>query len=285
VTARSETAERLSAEARQAKVRGDSQSAEHLLTEAVERNPSDCETRLELSEMLLAHGSSEAAIVHLQKLVEQNPDDPRSYVGLAEGMFMQRNLPEADRLVAKALELDPRQTRGLLLRGKIEQTRGSDQRALDAYYEVLAGEPDHIEATMLVARLHLRHGDGRLAAPLLRSVVESPEQEAPLRGHANWLLGRCYAQDGRWSDAARALAGGVSSRKGTTEDWLELADACWRGGEPQQAHAAVEQALRRAPTNPQAMALLAALDNEARAAHSPAESVVSPTDYSGDEHD
>lgn len=285
VTARSETAERLSAEARQAKVRGDSQSAEHLLTEAVERNPADCETRLELSEMLLAHGSTEVAVVHLRKLVDQNPDDPRSYVGLAEAMYKQRNLSEADRLVAKALELDPRQTRGLLLRGKIEQSRGNDERALDDYYELLACEPDHVEATLLVARLHLRHGDGRLAAPKLRDIVENPEQEPQLRGNAQWLLGRCYSQDGRWSDAAQALAAGISSRRGTPDEWLELADACWRGGEPQQAHAAVEQALRRAPTNPRATALLAALDNDARATRLPAESVVSPTDYSDDEHD
>ena len=285
VTARSETAERLSAEARQAKVRGDSQSAEHLLTEAVERNPGDCETRLELSEMLLAHGSTQAAVVHLQKLVDQNPDDPRSYVGLAEAMYVQRNLAEADRLVAKALELDPRQTRGLLLRGKIEQSRGDDELALVDYYEILTCEPDHIEATMLVARLHLRHGDGRLAAPLLRSVVESPEQETHLRTSAQWLLGRCYSQDGRWSDAALALAAGISSRRGTPDDWLELADACWCGGDLQQAQSAVEQALRRAPGNTRALALRAALDDDVRVTRLPAESVVSRTDYSDDEND
>ena len=284
VTARSETAERLSAEARQAKVRGDSQSAEHLLTEAVERNPGDCETRLELSEMLLAHGSTAAAIVHLQKLIDQNPDDPRSYVGLAEAMYMQRNLAEADRLVAQALELDARQTRGLLLRGKIEQTRGNDERALDDYYEVLACEPDHIEATMLVARLHLRHGDGRLAAPKLRTIVESRELEPRLRGSAQWLLGRCYSQDGRWTDAAQALAAGISSRRGTADEWLELADACWRGGDLPQAHAAVEQALRRAPTNTRALALLANLDNDLRSTDLRARSAVSPTDFSDDEH-
>jgi predicted Zn-dependent protease len=284
VTSRSETAERLSAEARQAKVRGDSQSAEHLLTEAVDRNPGDCETRLELSEMLLSDGNTEAAIVHLQKLVDQNPDDPRSFVGLAEAMYKQRNLAEAERLVGTALELDPRQTRGLLLRGKIAQSRGNDERALDDYYELLANEPDHVEATMLIARLHLRHGNGRIAAQMLRSIVENPELEPQLRGSAQWLLGRCYSQDGRWSDAAHALASGISSRRGTPDDWLELADACWRGGEPQQAHAAVEQALRRAPTNSQAQALLAALDNDARSTRLPIESVVSPTDFS-DEHD
>jgi Flp pilus assembly protein TadD len=285
VTARSETAERLSAEARQAKVRGDEQSAEHLLAEAVERNPSDCETRLELSEMLLAHGSSEAAASHLQKLVDQNPDDPRSYVGLAEAMYMQRNLAEADRLVAKALELDPHQTRSLLLRGKIEQARGADKQALEDYYQLYACEPDHIEVTMLIAGLHLRHGDASLAAPLLRSIVENPEQETRLRASAQWMLGRCYAHDGRWSDAAQALAGGISSRRGTSDDWLELANACWRSGETQQARSAVDQALRRAPDNPQAQALLAALDDDTRAAQLPDESRVSRTDYSDDEND
>ena len=285
VTARSQTAERLSAEARQAKVRGDSQSAEHLLTEAVDRNPGDCETRLELSEMLLAHGNSEAAIVHLQKLVDQNPDDPRSYVGLAEAMYMRRNLTDADRLVAQALELDPRQTRGLLLRGKIEQARGNDDRALRDFHELLGCEPDHVEATMLVARLYLRHGDGRAAAPLLREIVDSPEQDARLRASAQWLLGRCYAQDGRWSDAALALAAGISSRRGTTNDWLELADACSRGGDSRQAHAAVEQALRRAPTDTRARALLAKLDNDRQATDLHSRSVVSPTDFTDEEHD
>src|SRR5947208_14782194 len=73
-TGRSETAEKLSEQARQARDRGDSQSAEYLLTAAVDRNPTDCETRLELSELLLAHGSCETAIAHLKRLISQNPD-------------------------------------------------------------------------------------------------------------------------------------------------------------------------------------------------------------------
>src|SRR5262249_36841625 len=47
---RSETAERLSEEARQARDRGDAQSAEYLLTAAVDHNPGDGETRLALAE-------------------------------------------------------------------------------------------------------------------------------------------------------------------------------------------------------------------------------------------
>src|SRR5579872_1147308 len=138
---------------------------------------------------------------------------------------------------------------------------------------------------MRVAGLHLRHGDASLAAPLLRSIAENPEQESRLRASAQWLLGRCYSQEGRWSDAAQALAAGISGRTGTSDEWLELADACWRAGDTQQAQAAVERALRQSPDNPQARALLAALDEDSRAAQLPDESRVSRTDFSDDEND
>ena len=56
-------------------------------------------------------------------------------------------------------------------------------------------------------------------------------------------------------------------------------------GDAQQARAAVEQALRRATQNPQAIALLANLDKGLRAADLQAEPVVSPTDFNDEEHD
>jgi len=265
VTGRSETAERLSEEARAAQDRGDSQSAEYLLTAAVNRNPNDSETRLELSEMLLSHGSSEAAASHLKSLISQNPDDPRGYVGLAEAMYLQQHLSEADALLDRALELDPRLPRGLLLRGKIEQARRHYARALEDYYQVLAYEPDHYEAKLLIAELHLEHGDAKLAAPLLRSIIENVEQGSRQRAKAQWLLGLCYSRIGRWPDAARALGAGIASRRGSADDWYQLADACRRAGDSRGAAIAVGQMLRLAPTDPRALALRAALDDQARA--------------------
>lgn len=260
VTARSETAERLSVQARQASDRGDERSAEQLLSAAVERNPTDCETRLELAEMLLSHGSTALAATHLQKLIDQNPDDPRGYVGLAETRYAERNLAAADRLITTALELDQRHVRGLLLRAKIEQARGENEFAIEDYHRVLAYEPQHLEATFLIAELLLKQGDPRLAAPLLRSVVENPETSDNQRAQSLWLLGTCYSRDGRWSDAARSLAAGMSSRPGTARDWYALADASARSGDIAGAQSAVQQALRMAPTDPQILALRSALD-------------------------
>jgi predicted Zn-dependent protease len=283
VTARSETAERLSAQARQASDRGDDRSAEQLLTAAVDRNPGDCETRLELAEMLLAHGSTGLAAAHLQKLIEQNPDDPRAYVGLAETRYAERNLAAADRLVSTALELDQRQVRGLLLRAKIEQARGENELAIEDYHRVLAYEPQHLEATFLIAELLLKQGDARLAAPLLRSVIENTESTDEQRAQSQWLLGNCYSRDGRWSDAARSLAAGISSRRGSARDWYVLADASARSGDVAGAQLAIDEALRLAPTNAQALALRSALDRQVPSAGRSPATVVAGTSPSPDD--
>ena len=269
LAARSEKAERLSVEARQARERGDLKSAETLLTAAVERNPNDYEMRLELSELLLVHHNAQGAAPHLQILLEKNPEDPRVYVGLGEVRYLQRNLGEADSLVAEALDLDPRHARGLLLRAKIEQARGNTDRALDDLYQILDTEGDHIEARLLVARLHLQQGDSRLAASEMRAMIGSPNLESEPRARANWLLGRCYSQDERWSEAAAALTAGISSRQGSPRDWCLLADACRRAGDSRGAEHAVENALRLSPSNSQAIALRAELLDDSRASSLP----------------
>lgn len=256
---RSETSERLCEQARRAKEHGDVRSAEQLLASAVERSPGDTETRLELAEMLLAHGNPQGATEHLKILAEQSPDDPRCLVGLGEAMFMEHQLSEAAMLAERALELDPRQPRGLLLRGKIEQARGEDGRALQDYYRVLDGLPEHPEAKLLVAELQLKQGDARLAAPLVRSIIDDSDLTDPYRERAYWLLGECYASDGRWADAARALASGIPSRPGTAADWNRIADACWRTGDRRGTAQAVQQALAVDPKDRDALALRAAL--------------------------
>jgi tetratricopeptide (TPR) repeat protein len=264
-TGRSETAEKLSEQARQARDRGDSQSAEYLLTAAVDRNPADCETRLELSELLLAHGSCETAVAHLKRLISQNPDDPRAYVGLSEALYVQRDLDDAQYYLDRALDIEPRNTRGLILRGKIDEARGLRARALEDYYRVLGFEPDNTEAKMLIAALHLQQGEGRLAAPLLRSIIDSGDPAAGRRTHAQWLLGKCYSAEGRWSDAARALGAGIDGR-GDARDWYDLADACWRAGDLRGADLALTQSLQMAPASAPALALRAGLDAQLRAA-------------------
>jgi predicted Zn-dependent protease len=120
---------------------------------------------------------------------------------------------------------------------------------------------------MLIAALHLQQGEGPLAAPLLRSIIDSGDPAAGQRTRAQWLLGQCYAAEGRWSDAARALGAGIAGSSDSARDWYDLADACWRGGDLRGADLAVTHSLQLAPASAPALALRAGLDAQLRASN------------------
>lgn len=229
--ARTDESQRLVQQAHQAEDRGDDKAAEVLLVEAVKQNPSNCETRLELSELLVQQGSMHAAEEHLQQLVEENPDDPRGHVRLAQVRFHQRRYADAKRALDAALEIDPMHTQGLLLRGKLEELRGRDDWALEAYHRAMLSENEQVEAELRIAAIHLKRRQPQQAAPLLRSVLES-SQACPLeKSNATWMLGTAYAQESRWSDAVAALEAGIPTRRMTQEDWQKVAYARSRCGE------------------------------------------------------
>lgn len=258
-----EQAEQLASQAREAADRGDAASAEHFMTRAVDTNPRDCDARLELSEMLMEHGGLPAATAHLRKIVKQNPDDPRGYVKLARALYLQDDRGGASQLVERALELDPQNEQAWLLQARLERDQGSDTRALAACYRVLATSPDNAEARLLAADIHLQTGNLTQATPLLRSLIDAGLDCPQQRNQAEWLLGRCYALEGRWDDAAAALSAAVHHRESSASDWYQVAYADYRAGDVAAARQAVHQSLRMAPSNAEALKLSRLLDARA----------------------
>lgn len=258
-----ETAEQLADRARAAADRGDKQSAEVLLTAAVNHNPSDCETRLELSDMLLEHGSLDSAADHLRRLVDQSPDDPRAHVKLAKALYLQHELTGAENHVNRALELDPENPQAWLVRARIENSRQNDSAALAACYRVLAADSEEVEARLLAAEVHLRQGESRQTLPLARAVLDSGSSCPRQRATASWLMGRCYAQDGRWSEAAVALSTAIRDRaKATASDWYQVAYAKYRAGDYPGSRQAVDAALKIAPDDSESLTLSRLLEAE-----------------------
>ena len=258
-----ETAEQLADRARAAADRGDKESAEVLLTAAVNHNPKDCETRLELSDMLLEHGSLKSATDHLRQLVDENPDDPRAHVKLAKALYLQHELTGAESLVNRALELDPENPQAWLLRARIENSRQNDSAALAACYRVLAADSEELEARLLAAEIHLRQGESRQTLPLARAVLESSSSCPRQKSTASWLAGRCYAQDGRWAEAAMALSLAIRDRaKSTASDWYQVAYAKYRAGDIAGSRQAVDAALKIAPDDSESLTLSRLLEAE-----------------------
>lgn len=251
--------QRLVKQAHQAEDRGDQKAAEILLTEAVSHSPGNCEMRLELSELLVQHGSMEAAADHLAKLVAQNPDDPRGYVRLAQVRYQQNQYAEASKLLDRALEMDPQHTQGLLLHGKLEELQRRDESALEAYHRAMMCESEQVEAELRIAAIHLRRGNSQQAAPMLRSVLESSRACSEQKADASWMLGNAYAREDRWIDAASALNASLRNRKMSTQDWQQVAYARFRAGDLPGAFAANETVLGMDPQSTAAITLKSTL--------------------------
>jgi tetratricopeptide (TPR) repeat protein len=268
-----ETAARLTEQARQAEGRGDSRSAEILLTEAVRSDPTDCEARIQLSELLLEHGSLDAAEVHLKQVVNQTPDDPRGYVRLAEALFLKRDYGAADEVLTQALEMEPRHLNGLLLRGRLSEIQQRNDLAIQAYYELLAIEPTHVGARLRIASIHFRENRLEQAAPLLREIMGAIEATETQQTHAAWLLGMVYSRKGRWHDAAETLElalRGRNCQSAQAADWYQLAYAHYRAGNVEPAREANARALQLGPQHAGAQDLQIALGNSAGSAVSTA---------------
>jgi tetratricopeptide (TPR) repeat protein len=259
VLARNEESDRLAQQARSAQDRGDSDTAEKLFTEAVNNNPRNCETRLELSELLLQTGSTDAAVMQLRRLVAQNPDEPRGYVRLAQTLYLQEQYDEAEKMIDVALKMDPQHTDGLILRAQLDEIRGKDDRALEVYHRAMLADAKQVQAQLHLAELYLKRGRARQAAPLLRFVLDNPHACPAEQSDAWWLLGKAYASEERWRDAAQALDAGIEGRRMTADDWYRVAFTRHRSGDTPGALHAVEELLRLAPGDPEGRLLYAAL--------------------------
>lgn len=261
-----DTAARLTEQARQAGDRGDSKSAEILLAEAVRSDPRDCEARIELSELLLEHGSLDAAEEHLRQVVSQTPGDPRGFVRLAETQFLKGDYAAAELALSRALEIDPRHLNGLLLRGRLSEMRQQNDAAIESYFELLSVDPNHVGARMRIASIHFRENRLEQAAPLLRDIMGSVDATETQQSHAAWMLGMVYTRKERWEDAAETLEIALRARNcGSAQaaDWYQLAYAHYRSGHPAEAAAANARALQLAPQHSGAQELQVALGGNA----------------------
>ena len=247
--------QRLREQARTAEAKGDLKQAQALLTQAVESSPTHAQTRWELSEVLYERGSVDAAAGQLREFVALNPDDPRGYVRLAETLLSQQRVEEAGELVAEALQLDPNCTAGLVLQGRLHELQQKNDRALESYHRAIICDPDQIPARLHVAAIHLKEGQPVRAAPVLRSILSSPQATRGQKSEAQWLLGSTYALQQRWPQAAAELAAAAESRRMTPDEWYSLAYARYQSGDLAGARRDADSALAASPGHTAALAL------------------------------
>ena len=146
---------------------------------------------------LLAQGRGQQAAPLLAKAQEAAADDATLHFALGE-TFLAMGLPVNARLeLERALDLDPRNTPGLVLAGRAYLRQGMDSLALNAWRQALAFEPQSGAARLAVvtvlgnqARKALAEGKREEAERLWRGVLGYDPQDQQAREGLAELSGK-----------------------------------------------------------------------------------------------
>jgi tetratricopeptide (TPR) repeat protein len=255
--------------------RRDPQAAQPHLEALLSRRPDDPEVQLALGRLHELRGDLEAARTAFARSAELDPDSvlPLERLGelasddarfRAQSLYLagQREAAQlaphrAERLFARAIELDPAQKRPVLRAiGAMQLRLGLPKDALAAFAEAQeAGDTDaEVLAGMGVAQRRLGHVDAE--ASLRRALALEPDHAEALRElaaiytgsrrskQAVALLRRAVALEPQRGDVRRELAQALHASGSPAEalDWLEAGDAPEAGSAATLAAAA---AIRR----------------------------------------
>jgi cytochrome c-type biogenesis protein CcmH len=132
------------------------QQMEGMIAKLVERlnaSPNDVEGWIMLGRSYVAMGKIEDAIRAQRKVIELNPKNAHAYADLADSLALAngRNLEgEPEKVIAKALALDPDHVKALALSGTLALNRGQAAKAATLWERALKGaEPDTPMANQL----------------------------------------------------------------------------------------------------------------------------------------
>jgi len=160
------------------------------LKERLKTTPGDTEGWAMLGRSYSALGKHSEALAAYRKVIELNPKDAQAYADIADAIAVVngRNLEgEPEKIIAKALSLDPNNVKALALAGTVAFNRGDAAKAAKLWERALRNvEPDNPMAGELqnaVAEARQRAGLPALAvAPAATAQAAAAMTPAPVTG-------------------------------------------------------------------------------------------------------
>jgi arylsulfatase A-like enzyme/Tfp pilus assembly protein PilF len=190
------------------------------------------------------------AFDEVKAITKLDPNNPFAFGTLASMAYRFGSLGEAATAFARALELDPdrpgvRQNYGKLLR-ELERYDESEKELRLALAQADEDDPrTRVSlAETLIARGQLDEA-GRLIDAVLTAEAHHPEALA--------AKGRLLVREGRAREAVKYFD--EASAGSDPEPYIELAEAALTAGDRAKARSAVDEALRRSPSHPWALAV------------------------------
>ena len=171
------------------------------LTRAVELDPSSARRHLILAESFSEAGRLVDAIPEFQAAIQLDSTSEAACLGLATAYWRQRQFPDALPLLKRVLAASPRDPEANAMLADILEHDGDQDAAGMHARMALAGNPDLLQARVVLGRIYLARGQLEPAIAELRQVAGADPD-----GSYHFLLFRAYKQAGNEEAARAALA-------------------------------------------------------------------------------
>ncbi|MEN6451778.1 MAG: tetratricopeptide repeat protein [Thermoguttaceae bacterium] len=246
---------RLAREGVAALERGQQQTAENLLAQAVTASPTDADARRRYADALWARGAENEAIAQLEAAGRLGGEDAAIWARLAEMYLAVGQSDSAWRSAQQAVELDPKLPSAWAIRGGVLRTAGQPRDALSDYLRALNYAPKDRAILVAVADLYRQLERPDAALQTLQSLAEtySPGEEP---GSVLDMLGMAYVATGRYDDGVETLTAAVARGQPTADMYCHLGQASLLAGHSIEATAAARQALTLEPQHQPSRQLL-----------------------------
>ena len=208
---------------------GDWQRAIHLLTRAVEMNPTACNYHMNLGNVLQAAGKQDEAVERFRESIRLNPASCQAHYNLGNSLKKRGNLQEAATHFREAIRLDSRFAQAYNNLGNILKMQDRPAEAAQAFRQALEVRPDFTEARFNLGAVLLtgkfsneeeRQADHSRAEEANLAEEENRAEAANLAEAAEMMTGFLHAVPGH----ARGLylLGQVRERQGSLEEAINL---------------------------------------------------------------
>ncbi|MBE7438620.1 MAG: tetratricopeptide repeat protein [Spirochaetales bacterium] len=145
------------------------------------------------AETLASQARFSDAVYHYRMAIEKNPGYKDAHLGLAQSYFELAELGRALQSLESVFRMDEKNTRALLLRGRIHTRLGNREKALADLNQVRSADPGNPQVLTALGDYYETEGKSRLAFDFYRRIVQNhPAHFLALLG-----LARHYAREGR----------------------------------------------------------------------------------------
>lgn len=244
-------AQAISVRAQAAVDAGDLERAEAELNQLVAVSPRSPEAYQRLAAVLLLRGRPAEAEAGFGKALDLDSDYVSALIGMGRIEAGRGQLDSALKRLETAIEIEPHDASGHLALAAVLEALGRTDEALAAYFRALENDPFLAEANRRIASIQLARGEADQALVRLDQTIES----APGDSEAVFLRGRAHLALRHVPQAVEDLRNASQRLPDRPDVHLSLALALDAARRPAAALEAVEEALRLAPDDLDALSL------------------------------